>query len=122
MIHSDERALHLVTPRPVPWNSVFLPMAERLHLPVVPYAEWLARLEKSAAVASESSGVSQHDSAHNLLSFFKHEGMGGASIPLSLDKALRCSRTLAGVRPVGSDDALRYVEFWEKVGYLKPVV
>ncbi|RPD63441.1 hypothetical protein L227DRAFT_599105 [Lentinus tigrinus ALCF2SS1-6] len=120
MIETVERALHLVSPKPVPWNSVFIPIAERLGVPVVPYAEWLARLEKSAVVASECPGVAQHDSAHNLISFFKHEGMGGASIPLNLEKALRCSKALADVQPIGREDALRYVEFWENVGYVKP--
>ncbi|RPD77318.1 acetyl-CoA synthetase-like protein [Lentinus tigrinus ALCF2SS1-7] len=120
MVETDERALHLVSPEPVPWNSVFIPIAERLGVPAVPYAEWLARLENSAVVASECPGVAQHDSAHNLISFFKHEGMGGASIPLSLEKALRCSKALADAQPIGREDALRYVEFWENVGYVKP--
>ncbi|TFK88243.1 acetyl-CoA synthetase-like protein [Polyporus arcularius HHB13444] len=122
MVDSDERALHLVSPRPVHWNTVFVPIAERLKVPVVPYPEWLARLNKSAAVASERPGVEQHDSAHNLLSFFKHAGLGGASIPLSLEKALRWSKALANVRPIDSDDALRYVEFWEQMNYVKPSI
>ncbi|RDX49617.1 acetyl-CoA synthetase-like protein [Lentinus brumalis] len=119
MVDSNEPALHLVSPRPVPWNAVFLPIAERLGVPAVPYDEWLARLEKSAAAASARPGVEQHDSAHNLISFFKAEGMGGAAIPLSTEKAVRSSKALANVRPIGREDALNYVEFWAKVGHLK---
>ena len=121
MVDSGEGALHLVAPRAVPWDAVFLPMAERLGLPVVPYDEWVARLEKSAADARAKGGVEGHDSAHNLISFFKAEGMGGAAVPLSTEKAVRCSKALATARPIGREDAIKYVEFWAKVGHLKQV-
>ncbi|KAI0743085.1 acetyl-CoA synthetase-like protein [Daedaleopsis nitida] len=114
-----EPALHLVSPRPVPWDAVFLPIAERLALPAVPYAEWVARLEASAAAARAGAGVEGHDAAHNLIAFFKSEGMGGAAVPLSTERAVRASKALAGARPIGKEDALRYVEFWAKVGHLK---
>ncbi|OSD00720.1 acetyl-CoA synthetase-like protein [Trametes coccinea BRFM310] len=119
MVSGGKGALHLVSPKPVPWNSVFVPIAEELNLPTVPYSEWLEKLEKSAAAASSGPGVGQHDSAHNLLGFFKSEGMGGAAVPLSTEKAVRVSKSLAGVRPIGREDALNYVRFWQKVGYLK---
>ncbi|KAI0633130.1 acetyl-CoA synthetase-like protein [Trametes polyzona] len=120
MVTSGERALHLVSPKPVQWNDVFVPMAERLGLPTVPYAEWLAKLEKSAAEAANAGpGVGAHDAAFNLLGFFKSEGMGGAAVPLSTEKAVRCSKSLAEARPIGREDALRYVEYWAKVGHIK---
>ncbi|KAI0350560.1 acetyl-CoA synthetase-like protein [Trametes cingulata] len=119
MVDSNKRALHLVSPAPVQWNTVFVPIAEHLGLPTVPYAEWLAKLEQSAAAASAGPGVGQHDAAHNLLGFFKSEGMGGAAVPLSTERAVRCSKSLANVRPIGREDALNYVKFWQKVGHVK---
>ncbi|KAI0681684.1 male sterility protein-domain-containing protein [Cerioporus squamosus] len=118
-VESDERVLHLVSPYPVPWNSVFIPIAERLGVPAVPYTEWLARLEQSAAAASARPSAEQHDAAHNLIDFFKTSGMGGSKGPLSTEKAVRCSKALAELRPIGREDALNYVEFWGKVGHLK---
>ena len=118
MIVSDERALHLVSPIPVPWDAVFGPMAKRLGLPVVPYDEWIAQLETSAADVRARGGVEGHESAHNLIGFFKSEGMGGAAVPLSTAKAVKASKALADARPLGSEDAVRYVEFWAKVGHL----
>ena len=118
MVSSSELALHIVSPRPVPWNTVFHPIAEYLGVPAVPYTEWVARLEKSAADARAGAGVEQHDAAHNLVDFFKSTGMGGAEIVLSTDKAVKASKALASVRPIGREDALRYVQFWEKVGHL----
>ncbi|KAI8996302.1 acetyl-CoA synthetase-like protein [Trametes punicea] len=117
MAVSGERALHLVSPKPVPWNTVFVPIAERLKVPTVPYAEWLAKLEQSAAAASAGPGVGEHDSAHSLVDFFKSGR--GAAVPLSTEKAVRCSKSLAGVRPIGSQDALNYLRFWESVGHIK---
>lgn len=119
MIYSDELALHVVSPRPVPWNAVFLPIAERLGLPTLPYDEWVAKLEQSAASANKGPGVEGHEAAHNLIAFFKSEGMGGAAVPLSTEKAVIASKALADARPIGKQDALNYVEFWAKVGHLK---
>lgn len=119
MIYSGELALHVVSPRPVPWNAVFLPIAERLGLPTLPYDEWVAKLEQSAASANKGPGVEGHEAAHNLIAFFKSEGMGGAAVPLSTEKAVIASKALADARPIGKQDALNYVEFWAKVGHLK---
>ena len=118
MVDSNERALHVVSPRPVPWNTVFLPIGEYLGVPAVPYDEWVARLEEAARAASALPGVEKHDAAHNLIGFFKSAGMGGAGVPLSTDKAVKASRTLANARPIGREDALNYVRFWEQVGHL----
>ncbi|KAH9851221.1 acetyl-CoA synthetase-like protein [Lenzites betulinus] len=120
MVDSNERALHIISPRPVPWNTVFEPIAERLGLPTAPYAEWLAKLEHSATEAANAGpGVDQHDAAHNLVEFFKSEGMGGAQVSLSTAKAVRVSKSLAEAHPIGREDALKYVEYWTKVGHLK---
>ena len=119
MVSSSELALHIVSPRPVPWNTVFHPIAEYLGVPAVPYTEWVARLEKSAADARAKGGVEGHDSAHNLIHFFKSEGMGGAAVPLSTERAVRASKALREARPLGKEDAVRFVEFWGKVGHLK---
>ena len=72
-----------------------------------------------AADARAKGGVEGHDSAHNLIHFFKSEGMGGAAVPLSTEKAVRSSKALADARPLGREDAVRFVEFWAKVGHIK---
>ncbi|KAL6303205.1 male sterility protein-domain-containing protein, partial [Sparassis latifolia] len=40
-----EPVLNLVHPRPVTWDSLFAPAAANLGVPLVPYSEWLGRLE-----------------------------------------------------------------------------
>ena len=70
-------------------------------------------------MASAHPGVEEHEAAYHLLSFFSTAGMGGSKGPLSTEKAVRVSKSLANVRPLGKEDALHYVEFWGKVGHLK---
>ncbi len=119
MVYSNELALHLINPKPVPWNSVFEPIAERLGVPAVPYEQWVECLDKAAAEASQGPGVEQHEAAYNLVTFFKTAGMGGSKGPLSTAKAVRVSKSLANVKPLDKEDALHYVKFWGKVGHLK---
>ncbi|EEB88400.1 hypothetical protein MPER_13782, partial [Moniliophthora perniciosa FA553] len=37
--------IHIVHPRPVPWNTLIAPIAKDLQLPLVPVREWITRLE-----------------------------------------------------------------------------
>ncbi|GBE89735.1 acetyl-CoA synthetase-like protein [Sparassis crispa] len=119
-----EPVLNLVHPRPVPWDSLFAPAAARLSLPLVPYAEWLARLEAAAAAAktagknSSSREVQQQDTAVTLLEFFRRGNFDGR-IRLSTEKAQRCSATLAEFRQLNKEDMLKTLEYWAKAGILK---
>ena len=115
MLQSNERVLSLTAPRPATWMDVFQPVAEILGVPLVSASKWLEKLRESARRAEDGKG---HESAHNLIGFFKSEGMGGAAVPLSTAKAVKASKALANARPLGSEDAVRYVEFWAKVGHL----
>ena len=118
MVVSDEPILHLVSPRPVPWDMIFRPIAERLGLQLVGYAEWLGLVEASAAEESAvvRPGVVEHDSAHNLLAFFRDEGM---KVALDTEKAVVASSALACVKPLSREDAVRYMEFWAKIGHIE---
>ena len=110
MTGCDEPVLHIVSPRPVRWDTVVRPIAARLGLRLVPYAEWLTRVEESAANAHE------HDAAHNLLAFFRDEGM---RLAVSTEKAVRCSTALASMRPLRAEDGEKWVEFWRSIGFLQ---
>ena len=115
-VTSGEPVLHIAAPRAVPWATLFAPIAARLALPLVPWADWLARVEQSAERAG--AGTGEHDAAHSLLAFFRSERMGGASIAMSTERAVKCSTALASARPLEAGDALLWVEFWARVGYI----
>ncbi|KAH9911783.1 acetyl-CoA synthetase-like protein [Epithele typhae] len=117
MTRSRAPVLHLRSPRPVPWDIVFAPMAARLRVPLVPYAEWLARVEADAAAAARDG--SGHDAAHSLLAFLGSARMGGAEGALDVSEAVGCSKALADVAPLSGEDAERYLGFWDKVGFVR---
>jgi hypothetical protein len=56
-------AVNLVHPRPIAWKTLMRPVADAIFerkitsnpLPLVPFSEWLEKLESSAKVASEES-------------------------------------------------------------------
>ncbi|GBE77884.1 acetyl-CoA synthetase-like protein [Sparassis crispa] len=118
-----EPVLNLVHPRPVPWDSLFAPAAARLGVPLVPYAEWLAKLEAAAAAktagkSASAREVQQHDTAVTLLEFFRAGEFDG-HMRLSTEKAERCSATLAQFRQLDKEDMLKTLEYWGKAGILK---
>ncbi|KAF7363153.1 putative polyketide synthase [Mycena venus] len=53
MRSSMNETFHLIHPRPTTWRAVMEPLASMLHVPLVPYVEWFARLKSTA----EFSGV-----------------------------------------------------------------
>ncbi|KAJ7877965.1 acyl transferase domain-containing protein [Mycena olivaceomarginata] len=62
--------LHLVHPRSTTWNAVIEPLASNLGVPLVPYAEWFARL-KNAAETAPRQHRTQNMAALKLLDFFR---------------------------------------------------
>ena len=118
MLYSDEPILHLTSPRPALWNDVFGPIAKRLGVPFVPAGEWLEKLKQSAHVANEAHLQAEgHDSAHTLIDFLE-VSLSGKEVPFSTDKALAASTSLARLGPLHQADALKWVTYWESVGFL----
>ncbi|OCH89652.1 acetyl-CoA synthetase-like protein [Obba rivulosa] len=115
--HSDEPVLHLIHPRPVSWNAIFTPIAERLRLELVSYSEWLNRL-RIADDAQADESVGQKSSALALREFFE-SGVSEADMRLDTTKAVRASKTLQEIRPLGKEDAMKWLNFWAKVDHIK---
>ncbi|KAL1938320.1 hypothetical protein VTO73DRAFT_11771 [Trametes versicolor] len=118
MLYSGEQVLHLSAPRPVPWNTVFGPIAEWLGVPLVPPSEWLAKLRESAKAAESGPKVGAHDSAHNLLPFFE-AAMSIKELKFDNGKAVTVSKALAELQPLGKDDALKWLQFWKDAKFLE---
>ncbi|KAI0743094.1 acetyl-CoA synthetase-like protein [Daedaleopsis nitida] len=114
MLHSDGRIFHITLPRPAAWNDVVVPIAERLGVPAVPSSEWMDKLRADARRA-ETTG--DHDSAHTLIDFFD-ETMSGGETLFGTEKAVAASRSMAALAPIGREDALKWLSYWESVGFL----
>jgi hypothetical protein len=118
--------LHLVHPRSTTWNAVIEPLASNLGVPLVPYAEWFARL-KNAAETAPRQHRTQNMAALKLLDFFRlglkpaanTESMG--LLPkVVADKGIHVSETLMreDLSPLGSADVKKWLSYWRGVGFL----
>lgn len=131
MLDTNEEVLHIVNPKPVPWNDVASSFAEALGIQLVPYSEWLAALEgRSAALTTEPEEVQKafvEVPALRLMDFFRvaradiEAGKEALSVvSLASEKAQACSGVLREAKQVSSKDVDRWVIYWRKTGFLPP--
>lgn len=128
--------VNLVHPRPIAWGTVMRPVANaiaeykvtRVPLPVVPFSEWLGKLELSAKDASEEN--IQRIPAIKLLNFMRSitrsdiairasgelRAEAGDFTPFATDVAQRVSPTVKELEPLSSADAVQWVDYWAAVG------
>lgn len=121
--------VHLAHPKPVPFTTVMEPIAESLGVPIVPYAEWLAKLEKVLEDSSASAvEAARENPALRLVDFYRVAGTGDdpqkeafSGTRLEIKEAARASRTLGdpGLPTLGSADANRWMSYWKQIGVLK---
>lgn len=119
--------VHLVHPRPVSWHSLAVAVSAELSVPLVSFADWLAKLEKTAEAVAQSDRESEMVRslrALHLLPFFrgmaeKQSGRMAMGLPdLSVSQAVAGSPTLAdpNIRQLGEVDVKRWIAYWRKVG------
>ena len=98
------------------------PIAQELGVPLVPYSEWLSKLEASSGEGSadEVDGM-RANPALRLLDFFRGQRAGGrsnASPGLSTAKAEEASKELAHMAELSREDAKKWVAAWRASGFL----
>jgi hypothetical protein len=118
--NSSAELLHLTNPKPAAWNVIFRDIASTLKVDLVPYSDWISRLE-----ASETDGVGEPHIAVRLLSFFKAVPVEGnteaGGIPrLDITAARRVSPTLndENLKPVGLEDVKKWLNYWKSAGLI----
>ncbi|KAF8578531.1 acetyl-CoA synthetase-like protein [Ramaria rubella] len=117
---SRSQYLHLTHPHPVPWTTVFNVFASMLHVPLVPWDEWVKRLE------TDTTGPEGNPALHLLNLFLRAspkatEGREALGPPLlDLTEALKGSPTLANpsLPRISKADAEGWVKYWKSVGFL----
>ncbi|THH14562.1 hypothetical protein EW146_g5781 [Bondarzewia mesenterica] len=128
--NAESSIVHLVHPRPVPWSTLFSALSSELKIPVIPYAEWLARLDKSAQELA--GGMDADDLRHNpalkLLDWYHSAFVGGngrnvdaLGFPkLDMTRALKESPKLASpdLPMMGEADARLWVRYWKSIGFI----
>ncbi|EIN04867.1 acetyl-CoA synthetase-like protein [Punctularia strigosozonata HHB-11173 SS5] len=102
--------LHLAHPHPIPASSVFRAFADSLRLDMVPYDEWLGKLQGATDPSTTPALM--------LLDFFK----GGWKEPrLSMERACEECDFLSDatrIRDLGPEEAMKWIAFWKRVGFL----
>jgi hypothetical protein len=102
------------------------PLSSIMNVPLVPYAEWFARLRSTADFAAGTGDVA----ALKLLDLFQlalkpaenKESMGLLPRVVS-DKGICASKILQNeqLSPVRSADVEKWVQYWRGVGFLPPL-
>ena len=100
-------------------------------MPLVPYAEWLDRLEADLANPSRSEvEAATANPALRLIDMFrayrngapKSEAREAMGVPkLQTSQAVKASPALRkeNLSPLGKEDALRWLRYWQRAGLLK---
>lgn len=121
--------VHLVHPKPVPFSTIIAPIAKSLGVPTVPYADWLASLEKALEDSSASAVEAARETpALRLIDFYRVAGSredpakeAFTYTRLEVKEAVRASKTLGNpdLPTLGSTDAERWLNYWRRVGVLQ---
>ncbi|KAG2076580.1 putative aminoadipate reductase [Suillus decipiens] len=128
--------MNLVHPRPVVWRALMEPIAEALvkhkatshALPLVPFSEWLEKLELSAKDFNEET--MKRIPAIKLLDFMRAMTQSDLAIRASGDMtseaggmnsfattvAQRASPTMRELKSLSSGDAAQWVDYWAEMG------
>jgi hypothetical protein len=134
---------HLAHPRPVTWSTLFEPVAKRYNLQAVSFETWFSKLAESASDVDNSSKGQlstnlNSNPAVKLLSFFRACDDTLKTVSLDPDRVAsleapalarldvtKCATLVAKeslsvqmLKPLGQEDMLRWIGFWESVGFL----
>jgi len=123
--HASGIFVHLVHPRPVLWRDIIDTVATIICVPVIPYDEWLKRLE----AVPKTSEVLKNNPALYLLDFYRsaapprdkadvgsREAMGLASYATA--NTARDSPSLDHLPQLSRDEVVRWIDYWESKGAL----
>ena len=129
-MRSDETPkpiLHLAHPSPSPWARFIKPLTRRLNVPLVPYSEWLSALESKA---TDDVEVLRENPALRVLDFFRNsldycsgdhpgrEAMGIVRMDVAKAQSVAPVLSLSSAMDLGSDCAERWLEAWQRSGFM----
>ncbi|KIJ28759.1 hypothetical protein M422DRAFT_189414, partial [Sphaerobolus stellatus SS14] len=128
--NSSSTFAHIVHPRPVSWKNAVGTVAEFLDVPVVPFQEWLKRLE----AAPRTSEALHNNPALHLLGFYhacmapsdfdiarqeESEAMGLANYETTQTVVNAPSLNTDNLPQLGREEIARWIGYWEGKGALE---
>ena len=111
-------------PNPISWSAIIEPIAAALAVATVPYADWLEKLEGSAAAASVE--VARQHPALRVVDFYRlmshNESSGAEALTktrLDTTEAVKISPTLTRALPVLDTTLVKkWLGYWKRKGVL----
>jgi hypothetical protein len=123
MVPTSIETLHLIHPKPVAWNAMMEPLANSLTVPLVPYTEWLGRLEFTASEGYKGP----RPAAMRILQLYRRGGkFGSDSESLGLlprvdsAKGIASSTTLSNpaLPSLSAQDVEKWVAYWRSINFI----
>ena len=118
MRSSDVLVADLVHPNPISWNTVFNHFSKLLNVPLVPYAEWLQKLEDQLTVPD----CDLH--ALRLLNMYRNIKLEwGFETEATLanvanENSKNGSPSLGNAAQLTTEDADRWMNYWRSIGFI----
>ncbi|KAJ7144760.1 putative aminoadipate reductase [Mycena crocata] len=110
-------AINLVHPRPVRWDVVMSSMANIAQLRLVPFADWVQKLQalSTNATAEDMEAIP----GIKLLDFFSDANMNGAgNIEFSTLKAQTTSASIKFLKPLKEEDVQQWMSYWRQKEFI----
>lgn len=113
MRNSDSQVAGLVHPNPISWNFVFRRFSELLNVPLVPYSEWLQKLEEQLNVPESNLH------ALRLLNMYRNIKLDwGFETEATLanvmnGNATKGSKSLRNAAKLTINDVDKWMNYWE---------
>lgn len=120
---------HLVHPKPVPYSIFSRTISSGLGIPLVPYSDWLGRLEEKAKAVVVANDL--HDTpALRMLHFFRgpsatfrvtqndQEAWGMPKLDMSQSCAFSNGIRGGFVRQISDEEVYKWLQSWRASGFL----
>jgi len=128
--HMARNYAHIVHPAPVTWNTIMGYISEILHIPVIPYDDWLTRLDDIPSTSQSLKNIP----ALQLLEFYqgytKSTKCGDPNQGVSISPMYELTGTIAAapslspsrLPKLSREDVKTWIDYWIKKGALKAPV
>lgn len=131
---SQSQTLHLIHPKPTNWQQIMEPLSDILGVSLVPYVEWLSRLESAARqlhqAESKADSSNGARAAIQLIPFYQTSLTASRSMTESMgllpnvraEQGYRSASSLQAesISKLGRPDVEKWVEYWRRTYFIPP--
>lgn len=115
--NTSSNIVHIAHPKPVSWRYIFGKVSRTLNVPVVPFSDWLARLEAltTSSRGNETKAIALLETCRTV------DPSAPRFVPrMSSENALRESPTLVAAQPLMDRDIDSWLSYLKSVSIISP--